>query len=56
MANDSSARHAVKPYLLMDGEGVAGFDTSLKAARVSTAGHLTMIESHSKDLPTIRVP
>jgi len=32
----------------MEGEGVAGFNTSVKAARVSTAGHLTMIESHTK--------
>ncbi|HXM49996.1 MAG TPA: cupin domain-containing protein [Pyrinomonadaceae bacterium] len=39
MANDSSAPHAVKPYLLMDGEGAAGF---------RTAGHLTMIESHTQ--------
>ncbi len=44
MANDSSAPHAMKPYLLMEGEGVAGFNKSVKAARVSTAGHLTMIE------------
>src|SRR5260370_29282734 len=48
MANDSSAPHAVKPYLLMDGEGVAGYDASVKAARVSTAGNLTMIESRTK--------
>jgi quercetin dioxygenase-like cupin family protein len=48
MATDSSARHAVKPYLLMNGEGVAGYDASVKAARVSTAGNLTMIESHTK--------
>ena len=48
MADDSSTYEAAKPYLLLNGEGVAGLDASVKAARVSTAGNLTLIESHTK--------
>src|SRR5882672_8199870 len=36
------------PYLLLPGEGVAGFDASVKASRLSTAGGLSIIESHTR--------
>ena len=38
----------LNPYVLLSGEGVAGFDASVKASRSSTGGNLTMIESHTK--------
>lgn len=36
------------PYMLRPGEGVNGFDASVKAAKSSTAGAFTLIESHTK--------
>ncbi|MDX6576131.1 MAG: hypothetical protein QOE96_2084 [Blastocatellia bacterium] len=38
----------LNPYVLLAGEGLAGFDASVKASRSSTGGNLTMIESHTK--------
>ena len=38
----------LEPYLLLPGEGVAGFDASVKASRISTGGGLSIIESHTK--------
>jgi quercetin dioxygenase-like cupin family protein len=35
------------PYFLLPGEGVAGFDASVKASKNSTAGAFTMIESRT---------
>jgi len=40
--------NAIKPYVLLAGEGVAGFDASVKAAGSSTGGNLTVIESRTK--------
>jgi len=40
--------NSMKPYVLLAGEGVAGFDASVKASRSSTGGNLTVIESHTK--------
>jgi quercetin dioxygenase-like cupin family protein len=42
-----SADATSKPYVLHPGEGVAGFDASVKASMRSTGGALTMIESHT---------
>jgi quercetin dioxygenase-like cupin family protein len=39
---------ALEPYVLMSGKGVAGFDASVKAARVSTGGNLSLIESQTR--------
>jgi quercetin dioxygenase-like cupin family protein len=36
------------PYILLPGEGVAGFDASIKASRTSTGGNLSLIESHTR--------
>jgi len=38
----------LNPYVLLSGEGVAGFDASVKAARASTGGNLSLIESHTR--------
>ena len=38
----------MKPYVLLAGEGVAGFDASVKASRSSTGGNLTVIESRTR--------
>ena len=38
----------LKPYLLLPGEGLAGFDAAVKASRISTGGNLSVIESHTK--------
>ena len=38
----------LNPYVLLSGEGVAGFDASVKAARDSTGGNLSLIESHTR--------
>ncbi len=46
--DDSSPRTPMKPYVLLAGEGVAGFDASVKASRSSTGGNLTVIESRTK--------
>ena len=40
--------NSMKPYVLLAGEGVAGFDASVKASRSSTGGNLTVIESRTK--------
>ena len=40
--------NSMKPYVLLAGEGVAGFDASVKASRTSTGGNLTVIESRTK--------
>ena len=40
--------NSMKPYVLLAGEGVAGFDASVKASRSSTGGNLTVIESHTR--------
>src|SRR5262245_4000864 len=37
-----------RAYLLRPGEGVAGFDASVKAAKSSTAGSFTLVESHTR--------
>jgi len=37
-----------RPYLLLPGEGVAGIDASVKAAKGSTGGSFTLIESHTR--------
>jgi mannose-6-phosphate isomerase-like protein (cupin superfamily) len=37
----------LQPYLLAAGQGVAGFGADVKAARASTGGNLTLIESHT---------
>jgi len=37
-----------EPYLVLPGEGVAGFDASVKASRDSTGGNLSLIESHTR--------
>jgi len=34
--------------MVRSGEGVSGFDTSVKASRISTGGAFTFIESHTK--------
>src|SRR5712671_6368785 len=39
---------APNPYVLHPGEGVAGFDASVKAAKSSTGGAFTLIESHTR--------
>src|SRR5258706_10650710 len=44
----SAASIPPKPYFLLPGEGVAGFDASVKAAKSSTAGSFTLIESHTR--------
>jgi len=44
----SDASIPPKPYLLLSGEGVAGFDASVKAAKGSTGGSFTLIESHTR--------
>jgi len=36
------------PYLLLPGEGLAGFDASVKASRAATGGQLSLIESHTR--------
>jgi len=41
-------RERLEPYMLLPGEGVAGFDASVKASRTSTGGGLSIIESHTK--------
>ena len=38
----------LQPYFLRPGEGVAGFDASVKAAKSSTGGALTLIESKTR--------
>jgi len=38
----------MKPYVLLAGEGVAGFDASVKVSRSSTGGNLTVIESRTR--------
>ena len=38
----------LEPYLVLPGEGVAGFDASVKASRDSTGGNLSLIESHTR--------
>src|SRR6267142_2013621 len=38
----------VAPYIVHPGEGVAGFDASVKASRLSTGGNLTVIESRTR--------
>ena len=38
----------LKPYLLKPGEGVQGFDASVKASGNATGGQFTLIESHTK--------
>ncbi len=40
-------RNALEPYVLRPGEGVAGFDASVKASKSSTGGTFTMIESRT---------
>jgi len=35
---------ALQPYVLLSGEGFAGFDASVKAGRTSTGGNLSLIE------------
>jgi len=37
-----------EPYLVLPGEGVAGFDASVKASGDSTGGNLSLIESHTR--------
>ncbi len=39
--------HAPQPYVLQHGEGVPGFDASVKASKSSTGGMLTLIESET---------
>jgi len=39
---------APNPYVLHPGEGAAGFDASVKAAKSSTGGSFTLIESHTR--------
>ncbi len=39
---------AAKGYLVQSGEGVPGFGPEVKASRASTAGGLTLIESHTR--------
>jgi quercetin dioxygenase-like cupin family protein len=39
---------ALEPYVLLSGEGVAGFDASVKAGRASTGGNLSLIESRTR--------
>jgi mannose-6-phosphate isomerase-like protein (cupin superfamily) len=36
------------PYVVHPGEGVAGYDASVKASGLSTGGNLTVIESRTK--------
>jgi quercetin dioxygenase-like cupin family protein len=43
----NSAGNGPKPYVLSPGEGVEGFDASVKASGRSTGGAFTMIESHT---------
>jgi len=38
----------LKSYLLLPGEGLAGFDASVKASTASTGGQLSLIESHTR--------
>ncbi|HEX7721091.1 MAG TPA: cupin domain-containing protein [Pyrinomonadaceae bacterium] len=38
----------LEPYLVLLGEGIAGFDASVKASRNSTGGNLSLIESHTR--------
>src|SRR5437660_10683408 len=38
----------LEPYLVLPGEGVAGFDASVKASRDSTGGNLSVIESRTR--------
>jgi hypothetical protein len=47
MTEHNPTNDAPRPYLLQPGEGVPGFDASVKAARRSTGGLLTIIESES---------
>ena len=47
-SHDSQMRNLGKPYMLLTGEGVAGFDAAVKASRISTGGNLSVIESHTK--------
>ena len=37
----------LKPYVLLPGQGVAGFDASVKASKRSTGGAFTLIESRT---------
>ena len=46
--HDSSTQSSLDPYMVREGEGVAGFDAAVKASRISTGGNLTVIESHTK--------
>ena len=48
MQNDSSKETAAKPYVLLAGQGLAGFDASVKASRLATDGGLSVIESHTR--------
>jgi mannose-6-phosphate isomerase-like protein (cupin superfamily) len=47
-SHDSQTRNLGKPYMLLTGEGVAGFDAAVKASRISTGGNLSVMESHTK--------
>src|SRR6266404_408492 len=44
----SAVSNTPKAYVLRPGEGAAGFDASVKAAKNSTAGSFTLIESHTR--------
>src|SRR6516162_6184860 len=44
----SSIDYQRQSYMLKPGEGVAGFDASVKGAKSSTAGSFSMIESHTR--------
>jgi mannose-6-phosphate isomerase-like protein (cupin superfamily) len=42
-----TSNHPPKPYVLHPGQGVPGYGSDVKAARVSTGGMITIIESHT---------
>ena len=44
----NSTDHQPHPYVLQPGQGVAGFDASVKAAKSSTSGSFSLIESHTR--------
>ena len=48
MPSEESVKEGPKPYMLRAGEGVPGFGPDGKASRISTGGHLTLIESHTR--------
>jgi quercetin dioxygenase-like cupin family protein len=38
----------LEPYVLLAGQGLAGYDASVKASRTSSGGQLSLIESHTR--------